>query len=878
VSLGRLGRYEILERIGAGGVGVVFRARDTQLDRVVALKVLSEALATEPESRARLLREARAEAALCHPNIATCFDVGEAAPEPPDLLAPGAPGPHPTRVPYLAMEFVPGTDLLSLVSARPLPVARVVELAVQIAAGLEAAHAAGVVHRDLKPANVRVTPEGRVKVLDFGLARILAPPPAGATDGAWRTSEGRIMGTGPYMAPEQSHGGVVDERSDLFSFGVLLYQAVTAHLPFTGANLLEVFYSTAEEDPPPLARYAAGVPGELERIVRKLLAKRPAERYQSAHEVLTDLRALQQPGAARPPARPPLRPPLRARFAWLLAGAVVAAAALWWGAAHPPQAPSRNLAVLAFATPADSALEELAVGLAQELRSDLVQRTDLNVVSSAGVSGIRWQGRPPRAVGQELGVGSLLTGEVRREGSAVRLAVELVDARSGYVRWADRYDLTTLDALRVARELLGQVAAHLRAPLLAGTDEGAGTGRASAAGHDDYLRGVRALEDPDDPRAGERAADAFGTAIARAPDYALAWAGRTRALLRLYRADRREETLRGAEQSAARALELAPGLIEARVARSEVLRATGRADEAIAELKRVAAQRPNWDEACVQLAAAYREAGRLPDAERWLRRALEIRPGYWRNWNSLGALLTRRGDYAGARAAFRHIVALVPERNRGYEQLAALDMLEGHADSAIAEYRRLPTPVDDADLATNVGTACFYGGRFAEACEYYALAVRLRPTDPLLQRNLGDGCLRAGRTELARAAYREAVRLSAEELRLNPGNPELSVHHALYLAKAGDCDGAARALAALGEGPTAGAAELIYERAMAHSLCGRRAPALAALRRALALGVPAARPAADDEFRPLRDDDAFRRLLAARAVPAAARRGATASP
>ena len=258
MSLGRLGEYEILERIGQGGMGVVFRARDTRLDRVVALKALSEALAADPESRARLVREARAEASLSHPNIATCFEVGMAAPSPADLLNPGTPGPHAEQISFLAMEFVPGEDLLDLIERGPLRVSRVIELALQIASGLEAAHGSGVVHRDLKPSNVRVTPGGEVKILDFGLARVRTPADRkpGHDTLEYQTSEGRIMGTAPYMSPEQGQGKSVDPRSDLFSFGVLLYQLTTGKLPFTGNSALEVFYATAFEDPAPLARYA----------------------------------------------------------------------------------------------------------------------------------------------------------------------------------------------------------------------------------------------------------------------------------------------------------------------------------------------------------------------------------------------------------------------------------------------------------------------------------------------------------------------------------------------------------------------------------------------------------------------------------------------
>ena len=871
MSLGRIGKYEILERIGAGGIGVVFRARDTFLDRVVALKVLSEANAAEPELRARLMREARLEASLSHPNIATCFEVAEDVPVPDDLLDPDGIGPHPGRILFLTMEYVPGTDLLALVEGKPLPIPRVLDLAIQIAAGLEAAHGAGVIHRDLKPGNVRVTPDGLVKILDFGLACIRAPGASGALvdTSSFRTSEGRIMGTAPYMAPEQARGGTVDARSDLFSFGVVLYQAVTGRLPFTGQNSLEVFYAAASEEAPPLARFARGVPDELERIVQKLLAKRPEERYQSAHEVLTDLRRLD---AGRAPSsrgyarvHAGRRRSVAVTVTVVLALAVAAALAGWW-ARTGWLPPSHNLAVLAFESAGgDESLDRLAGGLAQELRTDLVQHTSLNVASQAAVAGTEWRGRPPRAIGRELGVGSILTGDVRRDGETARLQVELVDTRSGWVRWSSSYDLVGDPGLRIERDLLEQVAAHLRSRLVlpaSGTLAGHPTHAPRA--YDAYLAGIRELEDPDDPQALDRAADRFGVALAQDPDFALAWAGRARALLMLYRRDRRPEALRSAEQACDQAVRLAPDLVEARVARSEFLRATGRTDEAIAELKQVVARRPQWDEACVQIGATYRDAGQLAEAERWFRRALGLRPDYWRNWNSLGSLLKRRGDYRGARAAFVRIVDLVPDKSRGYEQLAALDMLEGRPDSAIAEYRRLPTPVQDGDLAANIGTAYFYVGRLSEALEFYGLAARLKPDDALMRRNLGDCYVRAGRPDEARAAYREAVRLTDGELARNPRNPELCVTRALYLAKAGDCAGASRALADVPARLRAESADLTYDEAMVHSLCGERARAVETLRHALALGVPRERILGDDEFRPLREDPGFRRLTGGR--------------
>jgi serine/threonine-protein kinase len=301
----RLVHYELRERIGQGGMGLVYRAVDTRVGRTVAIKVLPAASGAEPERRSRFLREARAEAAVNHPGIAAFYDLGEAEVDDPELLgASGGRRPGQRRVVYLVMEYVPGEDLLATLARGTLSWREALEIGAQIADALAAAHAAGVVHRDLKPGNIRITPEGRVKLLDFGLAKILksggGPEPRHQT---LQTSPGMILGTAPYMAPEQVRGGAVDARTDLFTLGVVVYQMIAGRVPFGGGNFLEALRSITDGEPEPLSRAVAGVPREVERIVERLLAKQPAARYAAASEVARDLRS-----AARSGRRDPLEP------------------------------------------------------------------------------------------------------------------------------------------------------------------------------------------------------------------------------------------------------------------------------------------------------------------------------------------------------------------------------------------------------------------------------------------------------------------------------------------------------------------------------------------------------------------------------------------
>ena len=857
MSFGRIGSYELLESLGQGGMSVVFKARDSRLGRVVALKVLPAQFTNDPERRARLMREARAGAALSHSAIATCFEVGEGVVDPPDLLAPGTPGPHPARALYLSMEYVPGTDLAQLLGERPLPVARVLQVGIQIAAALETAHSAGVIHRDLKPSNVRVTPDGNVKILDFGLAHVLRTSPAAGATPSDLTSEGRILGTAYHMAPEQAGGGAVDARSDLFALGTLLYQLVTGHLPFVGATYLEVLYAVANQAPPPLARYAANVPDELERIVRKLHEKDPARRYQSAHEVRTDLERLAERGV-----RPRWREwvPVSKRALWAIAATLVALAVIAsadWLLREPH--PGRSVAVMPLLNrTGDAGLDYLGEGVANDVMGDLVRRSKLNVASFSSVLSLGSQTRSARSVAHELGVGAVVEGSLRRAGGSTIVDVELVNGRTGVVLWTERYDYTRAGAfeivdgivLNVARQLSGRAPTGLR-----------GAATRSHAAYDLYLRAGALLEDPDDPQGPDKALALYGQALVLDPDFALAWAGQSRAQVRIWKRDKDPESLRRAEEAADHAVTLNANLIEARVARAQVYRATSRSAEAIRELLAVRALNPDWDEADLQLAVGYRDAGDLIQAEASLRHAAALRPDYWRIWNSLAAVLTRRGDYEGALEASRRIIRLVPEKNRGYEQLAAIEATRGDYADAIAVYRRLPGPVRDGTLASNIATAYFIERRLAEARRYYQLAVDFEPRNATWRMNLGDWHVRAGHADSAYAQFTEASRLLGEQLQVDPKNPGLWLDRSLCRAKLGDCPGAETTLTRISAALPDSDADAAHMVARIEALCGPRVRALDALSRALALGAPARVIGAEDEFQSLDGDPRFKALL-----------------
>jgi Flp pilus assembly protein TadD/tRNA A-37 threonylcarbamoyl transferase component Bud32 len=353
VTISKIGPYTITEELGHGGMGRVYRARDPRLDRTVAIKFLLGPGSGDADRRLRFLREARAEAALHHPNIATVLDVGEAEVDLPELL-PAGESSRGTKVPYLVLEFVPGDDLRTRLRAGLLPLPETLRLARQIVEGLRAAHALGIVHRDLKPGNIRVTPDGRAKILDFGLARYVAaeaPTTDHPTD--LHTTEGIVLGTPPYMAPEQGLGLTIDARADLFALGVILYQMVGGEMPFHGEHTVELLQSVLRDDPRPLTEHAPTTPARLVALVHRLLAKSPNERPRNADEVARELDAIArelgdaptviEPSRVSRPLRSWMSAPREARsvrigVAVLVLILAAVAAAIWFATSRRPNA------------------------------------------------------------------------------------------------------------------------------------------------------------------------------------------------------------------------------------------------------------------------------------------------------------------------------------------------------------------------------------------------------------------------------------------------------------------------------------------------------------------------------------------------------------
>src|SRR4051794_7729462 len=469
----KLGRFRLDEKIGAGGMGEVYRATDLHLGRTVALKVLPERFAADTDRLHRFQQEARAASALNHVSLVTVYDAGVHG-----------------ELPWITMEFVNGRTLRQVFADgehRFEP--GMLDAAIQVGEGLAAAHRAGIVHRDLKPENIMVTTEGVVKILDFGLAKLNGNENirAGEADQstAFMTSPGHIFGTPGYMSPEQLSGKTVDFRSDQFTFGVILYEMVTGEHPFRRPTANQMAAAVLESNPQPARTLNAGVPPKLSALIAKCLEKDPAHRYVSTRDLVIDLKAMQ----GGPPAKRIGVKPKTAIAAVLLVTAAGAAFLINQGANR--EKPGPVIAVRAFRNlTADKARDYISSGLSEEISGQLSKVSSLRVLSRNSVD--RYGDSDMRKLAAELGAASVVEGAVRAENDKLRISVQLVDCKTAQTLWSEQYDRTATDLLGLQSEVARRITSALRARLT--PEEQRRLAKApttNAAAYDLYLKAMR---------------------------------------------------------------------------------------------------------------------------------------------------------------------------------------------------------------------------------------------------------------------------------------------------------------------------------------------------------------------------------------------------
>jgi serine/threonine-protein kinase len=510
----QLGRYSILSELGKGGMGEVYRAIDTSLNRNVAIKVLPEHMVKDPDALRRFEREAKALAALSHPSILTIFDVG-----------------NDQGISYVVMELLEGKTLREHFKASHLSYQEKIRIAVMIVEGLSAAHSKGVVHRDLKPENIFVTSNGKIKILDFGLARVTAfLPSQGLTDAPTRPQEVEsitVSGTVPYMSPEQISGKSVDSRSDIFSFGCVLYEMLTGSRPFSRDSQAETIAAILKENPPPLCEKAKDIPQELERIVLHCLEKNPGDRFQSTNDLMFALNHLSDDSAILKSTAPMER--VRSHSmntrAVITILAVLAAIVCIYLFTRPEKAID-SLAILPFVNVSGNPdMEYLGDGITESLINNLSQLPSLRVMARTTVFTYKGRSVDPRQVGQEMNVRAVLTGKLNRIGDTLVIQGELVDASDGSQLWGDQYSEKFTDILTLQGTISKQIAEKLRHKLT-GEEEKLLTKQytANADAYQLYLKGLY-FGNKRSPEGLLKSMEYYQQAIDIDPNYALAYAG-----------------------------------------------------------------------------------------------------------------------------------------------------------------------------------------------------------------------------------------------------------------------------------------------------------------------------------------------------------------
>ncbi len=842
-------RYRIESLLGQGGMGRVYKAYDKELDRTVAIKVVREGAIGQADALKRFKQELVLASKISHKNILRIHDMGEVG-----------------GVRFISMAYIQGKDLQHVIRENPkMPLDRVLKFSQQIAEALAAAHAEGVVHRDLKPQNLLIGNDDQVFVCDFGLAKSFEESAIGMT----RT--GAFLGTPRYMSPEQVEGKPADQRADLYAYGLILYEMVTGDVPFTGESTLKVMYQRIQEKPKSPKLINADLPNWLVKIIMRCLERDPADRYQSAYEVLADLQGAKtgsSSGILRSGSSIQIQLPEFASRRWVwVATSVVAlllAVAAVFAVRHfimthgpgggvasvsgiPPLSSGRFVAVLPIQVLGDaSQIGYVAQGVEEALSTKLFQLKDLRVTSSDEADKAD-QKQSLTKIARTLGANYLVQGTLQGSGDRIRVTMRLQDALHDKRVWSKEFDGVSTDLFTLEDQIYTDLVSALNVNLTSDEVASAKTRPTeNGAAYDFYVRGRNSLRGHDS-KSIQSALDYFEQALKADPKFALALTGVADASLRMYDSKKDNFWTQKALTAAQAAAQINDKLPEVHSALGSAYIATGKYAEAITQLKTAITLAPSSDEAYRRLGGAYLASGDYPHAIEAFQKAVDLNSYFWVNQNALGNAYFQSGDYPKALQVFTQVTVLAPDIETGYENIGNVYAQQGKYQEAVTFFQKALQIEPYYTTYSNLGTAYFFLKQYPQAADMFEKAVALNPNDTSMVVNLGDAYRGAGQKDKARTTYQQAVSLGYKELQTNPQNSDVMDQIALSYANLGDAQQAttfikkARAIDKSNVG-------YVYDEAKIYAFLGQKKEAIKALQESLEKHYPAESAAADSDL------------------------------
>jgi eukaryotic-like serine/threonine-protein kinase len=877
-----ISHYRIHEKLGAGGMGVVYKAEDIRLGRLVALKFLPDSSVRDPRALERFKREARTASALDHPNICTIYEIDDDQGRP-----------------FIAMQLLEGQTLRERIGDHPVPLGTLLDWALQITDALQAAHAKGIMHRDIKPANVFITSErGQAKILDFGLAKLTAvdltgPGEATLSSTGPLTHTGAAIGTVAYMSPEQARGESLDARTDLFSFGVLLYEMATGRQAFSGPTWAVTVHAILGQAPVSLNESMPGLPQRLQEIIDKCLIKNRDLRYQNAAEIHHDLLKLKkdfESGKSLKSVRVATTwsPQRKLRLAMAAAAVVVLASTIVWGprvlrrlaisAVGPASqsgslAPERlvserkSIALLPFAAAAGNAAQDQKMtafgkGLLEDVAAKLSQLSanhDLEVVPARTLEEKKVATLADAQ--KEFGVNLGLTISLEQANDLFRASYSLTDAKTGRNLAGAQITAPVSDLFTIEDQVANGVAAALQISLRSEEKQALGAHSTSQPeAYQYFVQGRGYLQDSRKPENLTSAEIVFKQALKVDPNFGQAEAGLGETYWLRYQLGKQKQWIAPAQQACTKAVDLGNAGAEGHMCLGLLENGTGQYEKAAEQFQQAVQLEPANDRAYTSLAAAYQHLNQPDKAEDTYKRAIAAQPQYWRVYSFLGSFYIAQAEYDKAAAQFQHSTTLDPDSYVAFDNLGAAFLYAGKDAEATQAFEKSIALRPTRDAYSNIAVAQFHLHRFQESVQNFKQALKLDDSNYQTWGNLGDASYYGGDTASATESYRKAIALAEQQLKVNPRDAGVLGDLASYYSMLGDRTQALSYLdrsLQLGQGDK----ELLLNAAVVYNQLRETGTALEWLSKALAAGYSRSVVATGAPFDNLHDNPRYQALM-----------------